>query len=87
MTRREEGIVFARGFIKAGGSERDLIAALKAEGFYIMDSIVAVRLACGISLGEAKHHVSDHPAWDDQRAGNARFHDKLIHVLEIAQRE
>ena len=60
----------------------EVIAFLRAEGFYQGQSIKALICAVGISRADAKQLVHTSPTWADQREAAEALHEQLYRALD-----
>lgn len=60
----------------------ELLAAIARKQLPIIEAIKTVRQVLGVSLGEAKAIVSDHPAYRPTAEAARPFHDDLIRAAE-----
>jgi hypothetical protein len=61
-----------------------VIAYLRASGCSKIDSIAVLIETYGIDLAKAKEVVHFSPSWDDTRASDEKFHEKLVDILTKA---
>ncbi len=82
MDTREDGLESsleaARARLASGATPESLVGWLRDSGLSIMESIIVLRAAAGLSLGRAKEIVSSDPAWTAVVAANATLHEAII---------
>jgi len=64
--------------IVAGNGTEELIAYLRAEGCYKIESIAVLREVLNVNLGDAKRLVHCSQTWADVRQRDDEFHDQLF---------
>jgi len=62
---------------KEGAGLNDLIPWIKSQGFTITESMKIIMGVYGISLGEAKRVVVQHPVWSDIVEASLPLHDEI----------
>lgn len=81
MKDRQMLIRECRKLIEEGADREKVVSYLRNEGCLKIDSIVIIREALAISLGDAKGLVHCSATWRDVRERDDEFHDKLIDAV------
>lgn len=80
-----------RRMLDRGASLDDALAALRADGCTIMESIKVIRTVAGLSLSEAKDLIHSSRAWSDVgaelKASHERLFDEVWRSGELISRE
>lgn len=84
---REERHARALAVIEGCDTVDGAVERLRAEGFYVFDSIKAVHARFGLGLGDAKAAVHLSPTWADMREAHDALHDSLEAALDEAEDE
>jgi hypothetical protein len=63
-----------------------VLAALRTDGFSIIDAIKATRVIQGVSLRTAKGIVHRSAAWDDRRTDFDAFHEDVANAFRAADK-
>lgn len=59
-----------------------VIVSLHSAGLTILDSIKAIRILYGVTLGAAKQLVTSNPVWNDMVQRNKPFQEELVRLVE-----
>ena len=68
--------------VSQGASREDLILYLRHEGSTIVESMKVLKQIYNLSLGEAKEHVTAHPAWAKEVRSADILHEELQDALD-----
>ncbi len=85
--KKNEIISNATKLYKAGANMEMLLLFMRENGFFQIDSIIALRKISEVSLQEAKQIVDESTTWSDQYALNAGFRETAWQSLVELSRE
>jgi ribosomal protein L7/L12 len=71
-----------RAALNHGRKRDEIIADMKERGFTIIEAIKSTRELFGLSLGQAKELVCQHPAWAETARESADFQNALLEAFE-----
>lgn len=71
-------VAFAQEAIADNEDNETILAALRARGVNVIDSIRLLKKVRGLSLQEAKKEVHFSRAWSDMRESFDQFHEELF---------
>ncbi|NJC71147.1 hypothetical protein HC031_15710 [Planosporangium thailandense] len=74
-------VAAARAQLAAGVSLEEIMAFLRREGLWQLQSIKVLRWATGVGLAEAKHLIHTSATWADQRRAADELHEVLTQAI------